>query len=138
MIVADTNTIAYLFFTGEHTSEAEMVMEKDSDWVAPILWRSEFRNVIANYLRRGLLTLVQALQIAEQAEFLMMGNEFEITSSRVLSLVSTSNCSAYDCEFVALAQELGAPLVTSDLRILAEFSSVAVSPRAFVSGAQSR
>jgi len=109
VIVVVTNTIAYLFFTGEHTAEAEMVMEKDPDWVAPLLWRSEFRNVIRNYLRRGLLTLVQALQIAEQAEFLMLGNEFEITSSKVLSLVSSSNCSAYDCEFVALARNWESP-----------------------------
>ena len=36
--------------------------------------------------------------------------------------------SNYDCEFVALAQDLGVSLVTVDKQILEQFSYVAVSP----------
>jgi len=50
-----------------------------------------------------------------------------------LSLVSSSHCSPYDCEFVALAQQLGVPVVTSDSQILSEFPATAVSLDAFVS-----
>ena len=67
----------------------------------------------------------------EEAETLMRGAEYEVVSSRVLSLAADSQCSAYDCEFVALAQELGLPLITSDAKILSEFPSIAVSPQDF-------
>ena len=52
MIVVDTNIIAYLFLEGEFTSQAESLFHKETNWAAPVLWRSEFRNVLAHYLRK--------------------------------------------------------------------------------------
>jgi hypothetical protein len=69
----------------------------------PLLWRSEFRNVLAVYMRRGLLALDHALQLIDNAELLMRGREYEISSARIFSLVAGTRCSAYDGEFVALA-----------------------------------
>ena len=51
MIVTDTNVIAYLYLEGERSVQVEKVLEKDPHWVAPLLWRSEFRNVLALYMR---------------------------------------------------------------------------------------
>ncbi len=119
MIVVDTNVIAYLFLVGDHTAQAREAFRKDPDWAAPLLWRSEFRNVLAFYLRQKQLELSQALQLMREAELLMQEGEYEVTSLQVLSLTASSRCSAYDSEFVALAQELGVPLITSDARILA-------------------
>jgi len=127
MIVVDTNVIAYLFLPGKRSAQARAVYRKDPEWAAPVLWRSEFRNVLALYLRRAELSLTQAFRITGEAEFLMQGGEGEVTSSDVLSLTAHSRCSAYDCEFVALAQVLGVPLITSDERILKDFPSVAIS-----------
>ena len=56
MIVVDSNVIAYLYLPGEYTSAAEALIERDSDWAAPLLWRSEFRNILAGYLRRKAIT----------------------------------------------------------------------------------
>ena len=39
---------------------------------------------------------------------------------------ATSHCSAYDCEFVALALELEVPLVTADRQLLRSFPRIAV------------
>ena len=129
MIVVDTNVIAYLWLPGKRTAAAERLLKKDSDWNAPLLWRSEFRNVLAGCLRRGDVKLETALQIANGAEGQMRGREFSVPAAQVLSRVEESACSAYDCEFVVLAQELGVPLVTSDAKLLKNFPSVARSLR---------
>jgi predicted nucleic acid-binding protein len=133
VIIADTNLIAYLLIRGQNTAEAEAVFRKDSLWVAPRFWRSEFRNVLVLSLRRKLIEMEDALEAMEQAERLIGGQEFEVESSRVLRLAATSGCSAYDCEFVALAQNLGVPLVTSDRELIAKFKPGVVSMRAFCS-----
>jgi predicted nucleic acid-binding protein len=133
LIVVDTNVVAYLFLVGDHTVQAKVAFRKDPDWAAPLLWRSEFRNVLSFYLRRNQLELNQALKLMREAELLMQGGEYEVTSLQVLSLTANSRCSAYDSEFVALAQDLGVPLVTSDTRILAEFPSSAISLNEFIS-----
>jgi predicted nucleic acid-binding protein len=45
----------------------------------------------------------------------------------VLSLTNASACSAYDCEFVALAKQLNVKLITPDKKILSEFPDHAFS-----------
>ncbi len=125
MIVVDTNIIAYLFLEGEFTSQAESLLLKENLWAAPVLWRSEFRNVLAHYLRKEILSLGQAQDIMIEAMNLLNGREYAIASFQVLKLVSTCNCSAYDCEFIALSQDLDAALITVDKKILNEFPSIA-------------
>jgi predicted nucleic acid-binding protein len=132
VIVADTNLIAYLLLEGEHTDAAEAVLVKDPHWTAPLLWRSELRNILALYLRQGHLELAAALEYMNEAEALLAGREYEVPSAPVLELAQASECSAYDCEFVHLARELGVKLVTSDKRVLRAFPGTALSPQAFV------
>lgn len=132
MIVVDTNVIAYLILQGTHTSVASVTLQKDPDWVAPLLWKSEFRNVLTTYMHKGSLSLRKAFQFMENAEYLMWGTAFEVESSHVLDLAANSPCSAYDCEFVALAEDLGIPLITTDQKILSSFPSIAISLESFV------
>ena len=121
MIVVDTNILIYLYIQGEHTPSVESLVSIDCTWAAPLLWRSEFRNVLALYLRKKIISLQQALDINAQAEQLMIENEYQPSSEAVLNLVNISNCSAYDCEFVSLAKQFDVPLITEDKKILAEF-----------------
>lgn len=131
MIVVDTNLVVYLLVSGERTEQAERVFRRDPVWAAPLLWRSEFRNALALYIRRRLLSLQKAIQTMHEAEALMRGREYEVASAEVLSIVASSQCSAYDCEFVALAQELGVSLVTYDSKLLTEFPATAISMDSF-------
>lgn len=121
MIVVDSNVLAYLYLPGEYTAAAEALLEQDSDWAAPILWRSEFRNILAGYMRRKAITFKQANDIQREAESLLEGAEFEVESSAVLELVRDSDCSAYDCEFIALAMTLNTKVVTMDKKLLRAF-----------------
>lgn len=121
MIVADTNVIAYLALPSPYTEAAERLLVREPEWVAPLLWRSEFRNVLALYLRKGLIRFEQSLEIQAEMESLFQGREYEVASLEVLSLVNQSECSAYDCEFVALAKGLGVRLVTMDRKLVSSF-----------------
>ncbi|MEW5890361.1 MAG: type II toxin-antitoxin system VapC family toxin [Pseudomonadota bacterium] len=125
MIVADTNLIAYLAMPSPYTEDAQRLLVRDPEWVAPVLWRSEFRNVLALYLRKGLIRFEQALDIQAEMESLFQGKEYEVASLDVLSLVNQSECSAYDCEFVALAKGLGVKLVTMDRKLVSCFPDTA-------------
>lgn len=121
MIVVDTNIITYLLIEGEQTNHAEKVLQKDAEWVAPLLWRSEFRNVLSVYVRQKHLSLDRAVKLMDEAMYLLAGNEYEVSSSAVLKLADMSGWSAYDCEFVALAKDLGISLITSDNKLLKAF-----------------
>ena len=127
MIVVDSNVLAYLYLPGEYTARAEALLEHDPDWAAPALWRSEFRNILAGGMRRRKLTVEQAQALQSEAEDMMAGAEYEVDSRSVLELVRGSECSAYDCEFVALAMKLGTKLVTQDRQVLRSFPKIAVS-----------
>ena len=127
MIVVDTNVVAYLWLPGEMTPAVERLLAADPDWTVPLLWRSEFRSVLAGAVRRHLCSLERAIAIAEAAEDQFRGREFSIESTHVLNLAAASGCSAYDCEFVALAKDLGVRLITNDREILRAFPDVSAS-----------
>ena len=94
MIVVDTNVVRYLFLRGEFAAQAEAWLRREREWVAPLFWRSELRNLLAGYLRRKQLTFDSVREIQREAEALLMGNEHEVDSQRVLELVRDSACSA--------------------------------------------
>lgn len=127
MIVVDSNVVAYLYLPSEHSARAEALLERDPDWAAPVLWRSEFRNILAGYLRREAISFEQAVSLQREAEDLLAGAEFDVESRAVLELVRESGCSAYDCEFVALAKHLRVRLVTMDTKVLKAFPKVALA-----------
>ncbi len=133
MIVADTNLIAYFLIKSGFTPDARAVYQKDPEWMAPELWRSELRNVLIQSFRHSLLSLDEILSVMNRAEGLMKDNGYHMDSSRVLRLAADSGCSAYDCEFVALALDLGVPLVTSDGALIEKFKPAAVSIKSFCS-----
>lgn len=132
LIVSDTNLLAHLHILGPDTMVARSVFQRDPHWVAPVVWRYEFRNVLATYMRRDLLTLSDALGVAEEAESQLRGKEHAPGSSDVLALASNSGCTAYDCEFVVVARNLGVKLVTFDRALVSSFPGTAVSPAEFV------
>lgn len=134
MIVVDVNVVAYLLIEGDHTAEAEALLAADPEWAAPLLWRSEWRNVLAGYLRRGGVDLAAALEGVREAERMLSGREYLPEGERVVELVAGSDCSAYDCEYVAVAGALDVPLLTWDRAVLAAFPDVAVAPEEYLAG----
>jgi predicted nucleic acid-binding protein len=132
VIVVDTNIVCYRWIPGPHSHDVDKVLAKDPDWIAPLLWRSEFRNALAGAIRQKLITIDVAVNIIERAQWHFADREFAVSSRAVLNLVARSACSAYDCEFVALAEEQRVPLVTVDRRILRDFPKLAIPLDEFV------
>jgi predicted nucleic acid-binding protein len=115
LIVVDTNLLVYFWIQGPRTSIAEAVQRKDPVWL----------------VRQETISLDVAHHLASQAERMMASREYDVISHRILALAARSRCSAYDCEFVVLAQELGVPLVTTDAQVLQAFPTVALLPEIF-------
>lgn len=129
MIVIDTNVVAYhLLRTEPFAGRIDRLVEQDPDWIAPFLLRSELRNLLAVYHRERTLSLQEAKTLIEQAEALFEHSLFEVTSEAILDFVARSSLSAYDCEYVALAHRVDAPLATYDGDILDCFPTVARTP----------
>ena len=131
MIAVDTNLLVYLWLRSDKTGVSEKIHHCDPLWVAPFLWRSEFRNVVALYIRRG-VSFELGLESIENAENQMKGNELLVNSEEVMQLVRESGCTAYDCEFVHVAQIKSVPLVTFDTQILRKFPHIAIDPLKFI------
>ena len=127
MIVADTNLIAYLLIDGEYTKAAASIFNYDDHWVVPYLWRSEFANILALYLRKRLMSISEAKNIMQEAQLLTKGNEYEINPALVLDLALETGLSAYDCEYIVLARSEELFLVTNDQKILKANPQIAVS-----------
>lgn len=132
MIVVDTNVIHYCWVRGQNTEIAQAVRRQDADWHAPILWRSEMRNVLTAYLRRGLLSRLQIVRILRAADHALAEGEHIVADDLVFDVVADGALTAYDAEFVALASVLDVPLVTADKAVLKAFPERALTMEAFV------
>jgi predicted nucleic acid-binding protein len=131
VIVADASLIACFAVRDERSELADAVCAADADWVAPLLWRSEVRNALVKYMRHAGMSRETALLALHSAEEVVGGREYDVSSEAVLELAERSGCTAYDCEYVALALELGVPLVTVDRQLLRVFPRTAVSLEQF-------
>jgi predicted nucleic acid-binding protein len=92
-----------------------------------LYWKSEFRNILAGFIRSEDFSFDKAYQIIREAEFILSSCEFEVDSLLVLELIRDSACSAYDCEFVGLAIKNECRLVTIDKQILKAFPKIAMA-----------
>ena len=132
MIVADANLVLYLLVPGERTEAAEAVYQRDPAWAAPPLCLSEVRNVLLRYVRAGSFSLAAAEAMVERADQLLGPYRLEVGSAAVLRVAHAADLSAYDAEYLALAEALEVTLVTEDRAILAAAGPVAMTPAEFL------
>ena len=132
MIVVDTNILAHFWLPSDQSNLSDQLYQTDSQWMAPRLWKSEFRNVVSLYLRKNLIDLAEGYDIIEKAELQMENETYQVNSVQVLYYVSKSNCSSYDCEFMSLASDLGVYLITLDKQLLNQFPEVAKHPELII------
>lgn len=132
MIVVDTNIIVNMTFPAKHSSAVNSLHEKDSVWEAPVLWKTEFLNVLSLYFRKGILNHSDGLNVLDYAERLIGRREHRPDARQVIEVMANSTCSSYSCEFVALARQLGTQLITYDKKLLSEFTQLALTPEQYL------
>ena len=88
------------------------------------------------YGSQGIISCFRHKEVVLHAEAELLGRALDIQNgtSLVMQNVKKSTCSAYDCEYVTLAEDLGIMLVTSDTPILRDFPERATSLRRFAEG----
>jgi predicted nucleic acid-binding protein len=121
VIVADTNLVAYVIIPGTNTPAAERVRAKDSEWIAPPLLRYELMNVVAQAFRQGQVDRDDAARIYRRGLSLVTLEDLPADPITILNLCHSSGCSPYDLEFVRLAMEHSAQLVTEDGKLMTAF-----------------
>ena len=71
---------------------------------------------------------VRALYADMDAVALMDGASYDLPPERVLTVARQTNCSAYDSQYIALAQDLGLKLYTCDKRVISKCPGIALMP----------
>ncbi len=137
MIVADVNLPIYLFVNGPFTSLAAEVLARDPFWVIPPCYRYELLNVIATHIRKNEFDVAEGLRVIRE-----IARTVEVRTdpdrAEVLRLSVVSRIATYDCEYVALADELGTRVVTKDRKMLQAFPGITISLEDFAADKQAR
>jgi predicted nucleic acid-binding protein len=127
LIVADANLIAALAVKTDVSALAFAVLAKDSEWMAPQIWESEFRNALIGRVCAGKINLKTA-----NAAFALAAESvetFSVSTGAVLRLAEAYGLSAYDTEYAALAEWLDCQLVSFDDDLLKP--GLAIHPKDF-------
>ena len=128
MIVVDANVITYLVLNSPHSEACSRLFLEDPEWVAPRLWRDELSNVLVTYERRNLLDRQSTLLAFQQASTIIGKNEYDIQIDRILNVAHRTQCSGYDSQYIALAEDLGLQLYTYDQKILDRCPGFSLKP----------
>lgn len=134
MIVVDANVLAYSLIQGDQTASARKVLEKDPTWRLPTVWRHELMNVFTSYVRQNGFSLNQAAQTLETISARLRPLEVELGTQEVLHFAVRHKISAYDAQYVLLAQKLDTVCVTEDRRLRQAVPSLTISMEAFTKG----
>jgi len=131
VIVVDVNIVAYFLIEGEKTTSARDLLRRDPDWRLPVLWRHEYLNVLATFARKGGATIAEAQSLWQRGIELLGPREQGVDMESALVLATENRISAYDAQYIALAQELQTICVTEDRRLLKTFPALTRTMQAF-------
>lgn len=133
MIVVDANIIVYALTDSPQREVIYRIRSIDGDWRVPILWRHEFLNVMATLIRQRHIRESDAPILWNNAVDLLGKSEHAVNMVNALNIAVKHGISAYDAQYVSLAKELSAFLLTEDSRLLKAFPDIALSAKAFLS-----
>ena len=125
MIVIDTNVMVKLVIGGPGGAGAARLYDRDKDWAAPQILKSELRNVLIGFVRHGIVPRDEAVSMMDHASLILGDRVFDASHSDVIEVALNCGLTAYDAEFVVVARLLGVSLATEDRAILRSAPDVA-------------
>lgn len=100
---------------------------------APDLWRPELSNAFWKYIRVRRITLEESLEWIILVERVLSDT---VSSQKLIApalvLAYENNHSAYDCFYLALAQQRKTQVITYDRALQSKFPGLAVAPRSIL------
>jgi predicted nucleic acid-binding protein len=117
MIVVDSNIVAYLLIQGEKTLLARSLWNSDNNWCMPTLWLHEFLNVLATNERTGNLRLKTCQDLLGLALSLFEAKSRQVDMAYTLALAAECRLTAYDAQYIALAQSMNVLLISEDRKL---------------------
>lgn len=127
MIVVDNSVIVPFFIDHQRTAAAERLRTVDHYWLVPPLWRYEFTNVLFTLIRAGRLRLPDALHALNEARVQLSSREIAVDQLVVIKIAQRYLLSAYDAQYVAVAEQYGITCVTDDAILAARAGETAVT-----------
>jgi predicted nucleic acid-binding protein len=127
VIVVDTNVLVYYFIEGEKTRLAHQVFAHDSEWIVPSLWRHEFANVLATFVRTDTIALDVAQSVWRNAREAVQPYEASVELDDIIPFAVQNNIAAYDAEFLLLAESRNIRCVTEDRELQEKCPAIAIS-----------
>ena len=118
MVIVDTNVLAFLLIEGDRTRDAQALFARDSDWRSEAFLLVEFSNVLTTYRRTGALRSLQSESLLAEAAR-RVRELLSVPNVQALRCAERFAVSAYDARFLAVADALGAKLVTEDAKLRA-------------------
>ncbi|AEA12195.1 hypothetical protein TUZN_0705 [Thermoproteus uzoniensis 768-20] len=130
-IAADASAIAALFLPEDKSAVIEKLFGQAEAIHTLDLAAYEVLNAVWKYARRGVI----GRRLAEEIETELLDllrtlyiHRYEEVLPDALKLALEKDVTVYDAAYVALAQKLGAPLLTLDRRLAEEFPRLAYMP----------
>lgn len=119
MILVDTNIIAPLYLRSARSDDVAELFAHDSLWRTEPLALIELSNVFVSYEQAGYITPAKARDCLSRAATFLQPHFFRVTHEAALDTALRYRVTAYDARFLALARQLGRPLVTEDVNLRA-------------------
>ena len=119
MLLVDTNLIVPLYIRTARSDAVRELLAVDGLWRTESLALIEFSNVLATYQRSRYITAEAARDCLTRAENWLRPLLLSIRHEAALDLAMRYKVTAYDARFLALAQQVGARLITEDAKLRA-------------------
>jgi predicted nucleic acid-binding protein len=113
---------------------AERIAQRDPDWIVPHLWRYEVTNVLTTLARNKVIQPELAEAAILDAVLLASPAEAPIDQVTALRTALRLGISAYDAQYITLAQSRGVRCVTGDDRLVRKAIGIAIRPADFIAG----
>ena len=132
MIVADGNLIIYRHVGGTMSSLADAAVVKDADWRTVPLWRFEMTSAVVKMIRVGVLAEAAGRAAMAAAARELLRREVDVPQERALQVALRHGISAYDAQYIALAEIAGVPCVTADAALAKKAPALSILLSEFV------